>query len=188
MRERELGGIERRTRQVVEATTKVLSFGVVEDMFDDLVSRPPDGNLVRVDTCLKESGGNGGLGLRTASVLITARRGDEVLVANIIHTYYQTMHGRALRENDQGLAAENHEVVKRVLEEQLREQGFTIGRGTYALPDHLSIYRSTSERIVFQERKALARDSVVVTLEQKAGSISGNGQGGPQTEEGATKP
>jgi hypothetical protein len=114
-----------------------------------------------MDACLQESNGNGaGLKLRTASVLLTARRGDEVLVANMVHSYYRTFHNQPLVDRDVQLARENDQTVQRVLAEQLQEQGFTIGRGSYALPEHLTIYRSTSDRIVFKDHKAYAKADI----------------------------
>jgi hypothetical protein len=71
-----------------------------------------------------------------------------------MHTYLQTVHGKVLREADEDLAEENHRVVQRAVEEQFRGQGFTIGRGTYALSENLTLYRSTSDRIRFKDRKA----------------------------------
>jgi hypothetical protein len=133
----------------------------VDDLVEELTARPPEGRVVRIDACIQESNGNGsGLKLRTASVLLTARRGDEVLVANMVHSYYRTFHNQPLMDGELQLARENDQTVQRILAEQLQEQGFTIGRGSYALPDNLTIYRSTSDRIVFKDRKALAKADI----------------------------
>lgn len=55
------------------------------------------------------------------------------------------------------MATANQRVVQRVLEEQFKERDFVIGRGAYIVPDYLTVYRSTSEGILFKDRKALAR-------------------------------
>lgn len=170
MRERQPIGGNREAERRTEGLPKVLSFGKVEDMLDELVERPPDGNIVRIDSCIKDSEANKmGLGLRTASVLITTRRRDEIVVANLIHTYCQTVHGRLLREEDTGIAANNQRVVQRVIEEQFRERGFVTGRGTYALPDNLTIYRSTCDRVLFKDRRANTPDGLALEALQGAG-------------------
>lgn len=150
MKERRTPGAEGETGRYPAYCPNVLSFGKVEDLVEELVARPPDGNVVRVDSCLKDSDGNGaGLRLRTASVLITARRIDELLVANMVHSYYRTFHNQALLERDLRLAKENDLTVRRVIEAQLRGHGFSIylspqyvheklGRAMYGRRDVLS--------------------------------------------------
>jgi hypothetical protein len=78
----------------------------------------------------------------------------------MVHSYYRTFHNQPLVDRDVQLARENDQTVQRVLAEQLQEQGFTIGRGSYALPDNLTIYRSTSDRIVFKNNKAYAKADI----------------------------
>jgi hypothetical protein len=161
MRERQPVSIGVEAKRVPEIAPRVLSFGKVDDLVEELTARPPEGRVVRMDACIQETNGQGaGLKLRAASVLITARRGDEVLVANMVHSYYRTFHSQPLVDRDVQLARENNITVQRVLAEQLQEQGFTIGRGSYALPENLTIYHSTSDRIVFKDHKAYAKAEI----------------------------
>jgi hypothetical protein len=166
MRERQPMAIEQETRRLPE---RVLSFGKVDDLVEELANRPPDDNLVRLDACIQEANGNGsGLKVRTASVLISARRKDEVLVANMVHSYYRTFHNLPLVDPDVRLARENDQTVQRVLSEQLEEQGFTIGRGSYAVPGNLALYKATSDRIVFKNNKAYAKAEIPELAEKGA--------------------
>jgi hypothetical protein len=163
MRERQPTSIE--TRRLPEA--RVLSFGKVDDLVEELASRPPDNNLVRLDACITETNGNGsGLKVRTASVLVTARRKDEVLVANMVHSYYRTFYGQPLVERDRQLAVDNDKTVQRVLSEQLQEKGLAIGRGSYAVPGNLTLYKATSDRIVFKNNKAYAKAEIPALAEK----------------------
>ena len=147
------------TLRPAEQSLRVVSFGSVEDMVADLRECPPDRGVVRIETCLKDGqAGRYGIGLRVASVVLTARRRDELLVANCVTTYVQTMNGRSFCEEDGRLADENNKEAKSILEEQLQEAGLSVRPGSYSLPDSLALYRATSQRITFnKERRVAAR-------------------------------
>lgn len=164
MKERQPLVAETEARLSREAVANVLSFGSVDDMIEELVARPPDGNVVRLDSYLRdEDGGDRGLRLRTASVLLTARRIDELLVANLVHSYYRAFYNQPLLPRDWQLSLDNDRLVTRVLEAQLRERGFLVGRGAYALPENLMLYQASSSRLLFKERQAIASGELAAT-------------------------
>lgn len=176
MRERER--IVNEVKRPREAVASIISFGSIDDLVEELVARPPEGNLVRLDSCLKDVNGRGpGLRVRRASVLVSARRGDEVLVADMVHSYYRALHDEPLVERELRLAMDNDGTVARVIEEQLRERGFAVGRGAYALPERLVLYHALSERIVFQEGRAIPRhEADAAALAQPVPEPGGVGQ------------
>ena len=169
MRERQPAGIGVEAKRTPEIAPRVLSFGKVDDLVEELTARPPEGRVVRMDACLQESNGQGaGLKVRTASVLVTARRKDEVLVANMVHSYYRTFYNQPLVERDRQQAVDNDKTVQRVLGEQLQEKGFAIGRGSYAVLGNISIYKATSDRIVFKGGAAYAKAEIPALAEKGA--------------------
>lgn len=146
------------TLRTPERPLKILSFGTIEDLVEELKDHPPDAGVVRVDSCLEESKSDkSGLGVRIASVLVTASRKEELLVANLITTYVQTVNGRVWREEEAALADENNQEARRIIEEQFREAGLALRPGAYAVPHDLILYRATSQRIGFEDRKVTAR-------------------------------
>ena len=139
-----------------EASPVILSFGRVEDLLAEL----EEGMVVRVDRMLKDGKADKhGIGIRTASVIMTARREGEILIANLITGFVQTVNGRAWDKETAKLAEENTERVEEILREQIRNAGFEVRRGVYAFPQHLVMYRSTSDWVGWKEGKVVSREA-----------------------------
>jgi len=86
---------EREKLRSIELAPRVVSFGTIEDFLEELKERPPDGGVIRVDRRILDSkAGKHGMGLRTGSVFLSAKRGEELLVANFVTGYMQTLNRR----------------------------------------------------------------------------------------------
>lgn len=131
----------------VEAAS-VLSFGSVEEFLEELALRPPDLGIVRVYPRVRRSLGKDGLGLTTASVTLGARRGNETLLAEYVVGHLTTVNHHALAgpEEEDRLAANCGKALA-ILEEEVRLAGFVLAKGAYALPEGLTLYRASCQRI-----------------------------------------
>lgn len=155
--------MEREKLRSIELAPRVVSFATVEDFLGELKERPPDGGLIRVERRILDSRADKhGIGLRTGSVMLSAKRGEELLVANFVTGYMQTLNRRPFgSEEEIRLNQENVDKALAVLEEEVRRAGFAIGRGVYALPEDLLLYQARSRRLAFQDGRVVdaGRDS-----------------------------
>lgn len=139
---------------------KYLSFGSVEDLLEDLKAEAPDGGIVRISVSVREQWEKGNpVGLGVASVLITAARYDEVVVAEVLVQQCQLVSPRKpLDEKAGAVADENAANALALLRNQFEAAGFTVRAGAYAIPKDISIYRATSSRIRFENGRVVPRE------------------------------
>ena len=137
-----------------ETHIAVLTFGRVEDLLSEL----PSGGTVRLDTMIRDGRrGKYGLGMRTASIIVSARRGDEILAAKVITGFIPTANGAIMSEREARLAEDNTDAAEQILREQLGEAGYEVLKGTYALPQDAVLYRATSDRIGWEEGRVVRK-------------------------------
>ena len=150
-------GPERSSRS--EWAAQVVSFARAEDLLADLALSPPEAGIVRINSAVRDSRPNQyGVGLATASVMLAARRGTEVLVASVVVGHLQIIGGRPGREEEAARLDENLRQACTLLGEQVSGAGFAVRPGLYLIPDTLKLLRSISERLAFREGRAVRRE------------------------------
>jgi len=151
--------MSKETIQTIERAPKVLTFATVEDFLSDLAENPPELGIVRVDRRILDSrAGRHGVGLRTGSIMLSAKRRDEILVANVVVGVMQTLNGKPFgREEEVRHQQENTDKALAIMEEEVRKAGFLVGRGVYALPDDLILYQARCQRIAFVGSRLIDR-------------------------------
>lgn len=146
----------------------VVSFGSVEDLLADLSRQPPEEKLVRLERQIRRRSGRDGLGEVMVSAVLAARRKDELLLAQYVVGYLATVHGRPLAPAGEVRAlSENTTNALAILEDEVRQAGFQVARGAYALPEGLTIYRATCERIGFSNGRVVDLKGQIARQEVK---------------------
>lgn len=123
-----------------------LLFGSVEDLLDDLrACGAPDGNVVRVErlvrTRVQQYSGTATLG-----VVLTARRGDEILSAWVIVARVALdPWGQPVSRDPAQQAGQRHRDVQRTLAAFVADAGFVPRDGLYLLTEECYGYQATAQ-------------------------------------------